>query len=254
MPSYHLPIYIKNATLEIRERVYAIQSGTASFADVQKFCAFFRIRCLANLFLSGVARDCVTDLRKSASAFAYFLDRSDQSDVLASLAAPLFDALVVNDRDVAARIARSLRQTWNQGREFEDDFLYVRFLIQRFFLDAPENELADLISRFEQIVDGEASPRLDICRSIKDNDSDAFETSLEALTDEWTGVQTRRIEAGLLLPEEASTTGRSFLEGLALVRLWESIGNHFDDLYEPFPAPLRTVRGPYADAAAFTAA
>ncbi len=254
MPTYHLPIYVKNATLELRGRVPAVQTGSASFADVQQLCGFFRTRGLAKLFLSGVARDCVTDLRKSASAFAYFLDRSDQSGVIASQVTPLFDAIVVNDRDVAMRIARSLRPTWNEGWEFEDDFLYVRFLTSRFFLDASADELTDILSRFEQIVDGDASPRLDICRAILAKDKDDFEASLDALIDEWTAVQARKIESGVLSPEEVATSGRVFLEGLALIRLWESTGETFDDLYEPFPAPLRAVRGPYADAAAFTAA
>ncbi|NNE36080.1 MAG: hypothetical protein HKN13_12635, partial [Rhodothermales bacterium] len=94
MPTYHLPIFVKNATLELRGRVAAVRDGSATFSDVQQLCSFFRTRGLARLFMSGIARDCVDDLRKSASAYAYFLDRSDQSDVIASQAAPLFDAIV----------------------------------------------------------------------------------------------------------------------------------------------------------------
>lgn len=221
MRSRFLPVILSNADVDLTRLVPRLAATAPvvgwAFARV---CRLYRTRGCAAFFLSGRPDSLHRDLQRSGAAHAWFVSQAPDADRVTSRADPFFDAVACGDAAAARSIARHSPAEPRPDREHLEDFLYVRLLMQRFFLGAAEAQTASTLSKFEEAVaEGPPSERLDVCRAILAEDGDAFHTAFLMLTDTHRAWYETGFQKGRILEEAWAIDGCLFIEGLALLRL-----------------------------------
>jgi len=233
MATVPLPLVEKNCGLELEEAIPDLVARRLDLRGCLAACLDYRRMGIAKLLMSGLPDEFFADLARSARAFLYFLEGCDDGAKVTSRAEPFFDAIACRDVDGAMRIARASRPAWQEGREYEDDFLYVWFLMQRFAVRAVAAELEAILARWELVLEGNRDVRLDLCRALLRGDQEAFDEALETLIAGRQRELAELLEAERCLPEDVPTTAKVWVELLALLRLAEEAG-----LRTPLELPL----------------
>jgi hypothetical protein len=120
---------------------------------------------------------------------------------------------------LAREIVKMSRVTWLEGSEYEDDFCYAQ-LIQGFVSqEMSEYERNTLIARFERVLDGRPSARLDLCRALGNREQESFDEAFDNLIREQEAkIASDKARFQLEEPEVMSQR-LIFVEGLAILRL-----------------------------------
>lgn len=220
------PLFLveKAAALEIEELLPEVLEGSLSENDVIYFCGLYRRFGISKLLFSGAPDEFYQELFKAGRAYLDYIRRVGRDAVLTSKGAPFFDAVACNDLAGAGKIAEAVNPRWREGEEYEEDFLYVRFLMQRFFLDADATALEQGLARYEEVLDGQTDPRLELSRAILATEERAFDQALSVLLSNEQARLQGMVEGEKLDPDDASTVARVSVEGVALVRLGEQLG------------------------------
>lgn len=217
-----LPIVESNCAAELADAVPAILARKRTPRGVLEACLNFRRMAIGRLLMSGLPDEFFQDLSRSARTFLYFLEGAPDDAKLTSRAVPYFDAVACGDDEAAARIAQAARPTFAPGRELEDDFLYIRFLMSWFSLRADAATLDALLAQWQQALagaDDPTDPRLDLCRALAARDQRGLDAALDAIVDAHRAEVKEQLDEERLLPEDVQTTAKVWVELLALLRL-----------------------------------
>jgi hypothetical protein len=224
MSSPYLADYVENARDDLEVYLPAALRGEIDFKNLLQMCFRFRQRGMCGFLLDGNPQPFFINLMQSAGVFTALLPRIDDGQKVTSHSKPFYDAIGGGFWDCAKRIASASRSTWNKSREYEDDFLFVWFLMQHFFLGASELDCRAIVTAHEVAAEGEDQAHRDICLAFLEKDGALFDAAL-------TVILGRRAEAveGFVereaMPEEVWSWLRYFsLEGLALVKLADHAG------------------------------
>lgn len=219
MSSEYLSDFIENAELDLDLLIPGGMRGELDFDGVQKLCDRFRQRGVCGFLLSGEGEPFFVNAMQSAGAYVACTKRIDDSQKVTSDARPFYDSVGCGFWDCARTIARSSRTTWNPAKEYEDDFLFVTFLMKHFFLDAGDAECRALISEHERVAEGKDQVHRDVCLAFLEKDGALLDESLREIL----ATRAQRVEAMVgrnAIPEEHWSWLRYFSsEGLALVKL-----------------------------------
>src|SRR5262249_25072474 len=145
--------------------------GQASLDQVLTLCRSFRRRGIASFFLEAAVTSLNVDLYRSAGAFAKFLESAEEDMKATSKSEPFFDAVAARDLETAGGIAQRSRQTWNEDEEYEEDFLYVLLLMQKYFLEEGSAGFGSSLQRREELAAPADEPRAAVIRSLIEKDS-----------------------------------------------------------------------------------
>lgn len=139
--------------------------------------------------------------------------------------------------------------TPNPVWEHEDDFLFVAFLMVRYFLgpDRDDDEARaahvarqrDMLDRWEVVLEGGADPGLDVCGALFEGDAKAFRDALTVLADERDANLSEMVRQGQLQDVDAAWYVPFWGQGLALLRLAERDGLETDPYVSMVPAIAR---------------
>ncbi|MBL0699211.1 immunity 49 family protein [Comamonas sp. JC664] len=132
-------------------------------------------------------------------------------------------ALAAGDIDTETRIAEHSPRAVIDGAEYEEDFLFYHF--QQRMLSTPTNqaELQGIIDRWTRVEEGEATAYITICQALLEQNAASFCSALDAVL-EMHKEQLRRYGKQADFDRElAATEGKVYLNGLALVRLAQSL-------------------------------
>jgi Immunity protein 49 len=239
MNGMFLSVAVDNANFMIPRGLVALSRGPlARHQDIHQICTAFRQRGVASLFLEGVADAYWVNAMQSASVFIMELRRTADAAKVTSFARPLFDAASAGYWEAALEIARLSRTTWNRDYEYEDDFLYVRSWIQA-LLGEGARAVEATLRRWEEVLEGAADVRLDICRALLGRDDEAFDSGLRALLAK-RQVDVNDMVARKAMADDAAVWMQHFaLEGVALLQLAERMGLHPGQRYLHCPDALR---------------
>jgi hypothetical protein len=241
IPSTPLPLVLKNAGLTIEEALPAVISRQLRQAEMVAYCGLYRRTGIARLLLAGRPQPFFEDLSRSARAFLYFLEGVPDDRKATSLSAPFLDAIACDDTGAAEAIARRSRTTWNPDEEYEEDFLFLRFLMARFALGESPSPVEALLGRWAVVEGGSDGPRLSLCTALQARDQAAFDEALTALVEERSQeVQSAR-EDGLLSPDDAPTTAKIWVDLLALLRCAGAVGLETEEIVPMAPPVARRV-------------
>jgi len=221
MNSKFLPAFVQDARLFNADLVAPVRERQAGLRQVLELCRNYRIAAIGQLLLLGDSAAFQLDLYKSGRAYLYFLVGANEAQLITSRAVPFFDALGAKDFEGAREIARCARRTWAPGIEYEEDFLYMNFLMGHFFRDLSETEAAALLQRYERALQGTEDVRLEVCHALLEQQGEDFNSALDRMMAERDARQARLREKGSLSEEEWATECQISIEGLALVALAE---------------------------------
>lgn len=154
-----------------------------------------------------------------------------------------FDSVAANRFDVAEKIAVTSPQKWMERYEYEDDYCYILFL-HNMIRGGKKSLKEKIINRFEMILEGESSPKYDVCYAFFKQDNQYFDDAFSDLIDLWTDeieFQKRSISRNDM---EFASARHVYIEGLALLRIAEMVGINTQDEYQYCPKearlPMRT--------------
>ena len=172
------------------------------------------------------------NLVRSGHARRYFLRKSreqgntDDRHLALSRTEAFLDAVVAVDLALARDIARLSIDRWEPAWEYEDDYCYYRFLHTIVLApdEAPTEALDALLDRFEGVLEGGTSARLDACKALLHQDEVAFDDALEMLMEETQQAHDEKRE--LVETYDFPFWPRSFvsIEGLALLKVADLLG------------------------------
>jgi hypothetical protein len=240
MPASDLGIYLSNAQLEVEEQLPAVVARKASLTDTLFVCRRFRMVAIGYLLLTGAAAEFQLNLHKSGRAYLHFLRYAKDDRKCTSKAVPFFDAIASGDLQCAKAIALASRMTWNAEEEYEEDFLYVAFLMGHFFLGHDKGQSRAILDPYVKLSQAQPDLRADMCIAFIEKDSMKFEASLEQFLSERQARYQRLLLTGAIPPEEMATEARISVEGLALIRLAEMGGFSLQPEYLLVPSICRT--------------
>jgi hypothetical protein len=216
---------MKAAAMGVEETLPDMLTGQPTLRDALYVAGMYERLAIGFLLINGMPELFFSYLFRAGRSFAHFLSVSgDDSKATAKARMPLFDAIACNDLPGALLISQRSRRTWNPDKEYEDDFLYVEFVMQKFFLAAGRPALAALLDRYEVVLEGAADFRLDACRAFLDGDPPRLERAIAALIDETEARLEKQRKAARLEPDEAATTAKVSIELLAWLRLAQESG------------------------------
>jgi hypothetical protein len=189
-------------------------------------------------------------LLRSALTWRWYLEsalgegRLDHPARIASFTAPFVDALSADRPRIAADIAKLAPAEWRPDYEYEDDFLFARFLHALGGASAPdESELASTLEAWDRALEGGEDSRLPICKALLERDSEGFDEAFRAR------IQARDAEFSKRANPEGDGADdndydfvpnwRIWVEGLALLRLAEGRGLEVAAEYPTCPSIAR---------------
>ncbi|MCY1035241.1 hypothetical protein OV207_27590 [Corallococcus sp. BB11-1] len=248
--------YVENArhnqSLNLAETLEALAQAHEPSAELFSNAAVcYRVLALCTLLQDSDMEGFADLLCKSGQARLALLERTSQEEqgcepgfLLASDNCGFSDALASGDLDAARAIARLSPTRHAQDLEYEEDFLFSRFL--HLWMLAPR-DIAGLeltLERWAIVVEqGDPDMRLHACRKLMEKDPDRFSQALQTLVAE-RRREYRAYRKQLDFDEEvAATTGRVYLDGLALLRLAELEGLGPLPAYELLPELARIPLG-----------
>jgi hypothetical protein len=253
--SLQLYVAIDNAREQLSPLLPHYAEGRLTQPELpHAFGILFRQLGTCRMLVEGVAAPLFVGQMQAASCYLFGLPALPPEEKVTSLAACWWDAIAGGYWGAARDIARLSRATPNLNREHEDDFLYVMFLMQRYFLTpdasniearaAHDQEQLQILERWNTVLEGAVDPKLDLCRALQDRDAQAFQDALLAVGDQRRASLEQMEAKGSLLDEQALWVKPVWPEGLALLRLAEveGLGGDFDC---PDVPPLVRVRPPF---------
>lgn len=155
-----------------------------------------------------------------------------------------FDAVAGEDLPLAREIVALSSTAWVSSGEYEDDFCYVRFLHQLVAggSAADRDALRSTLERCAAVLDGEASPRWEVCGALYARDAARFEESFQGLL----AAREAEVDALRSTPRAAdpgfAPRSTVFVEGLALLRIAEAMGIPVQREYPMCPSLARLPR------------
>ena len=242
MGSPFLDTYIGNATFAIERQTRQLEKGSLeSPQGIHALCTMFRQRGVCDLLLTAQTESFFVNMMQSAAAFLHSLRTTRIEEKVTSFAKPFFDAIVGSYWGAARDIATESRPTWNSDYEYEDDFVYVFFLMQQFFLDGSEEVLDESLARYERVLNGASDTRLGICRAFRRRDETLFHDSLTLLLEERRDKVDELMGRGALTDEQEAWVQYFSNEGAALLKLADRFqlrtGTHYLDIPEAVRVP-----------------
>jgi hypothetical protein len=168
---------------------------------------------------------------------------ADPTHNAASRELPFADALVAADLEGAREIARLAPDRHQEGVEYEDDFLRIKFMHQLLLAPNDQAALQSTLDRWDQVAEGAPSEYHALSLSLLRRDDSAFDEAIHAVLDrrrgklaEWRMTPNYRLESD-------ATDGGLFVFGLACLRLAELVGISTQPDYEGMPEPARIPLG-----------
>lgn len=229
--STELHIAIENAHFLLKSALRPYGAGLITKPDeIHGIGILFRQIGVCKLLIEGLSEPLFIAEMQAASSYAFGLDFLAEEQKVTSYAGCFWDAVAGTYWDGAAQIARKSRLTQNPDQEHEDDFLYVAFLMKRYFLgkngDRKENQedQKKMLKQWYEVLEGGMDPRLNLCRALMDRDSEAFVEAFDETAEARKEKLEQKYKTGVLADEQAIWFKPFWPEGLALIRLAEREG------------------------------
>lgn len=233
-------VLAETAEENLRELFDDFEKGVITrVAHVHGFLTLYRQLGVCRMLAGGLPDDLFVSQQQSASGYLYRLVGLDRDDMATSVAGVFWDAVGGQYWDAAQAISEGSRETWNPKREHEEDFLYVRFLMKRYFLEAEKDELAAMLERWAEVIEDELSPRLDFCQALLDAEHEDALDALERMGHARAEEVARKMETGVFGAEIAAWHRPYWNEGLALIRLLERDGVEAPSMFPQVPEITR---------------
>lgn len=180
-------------------------------------------------------------MQRSAGSFIFALQNEKESEKRSSENEAFFDAVCAGLADAATAIAKYSRSTWNRDYEYEDDFLYMHFLMSFFYRrDSMTNaDFKGILEQYALVLNGDLSTRFDLCQSFFDQDPEKFASVFERFLLEREEHINVQIERDVIGEEEWAWSKYISVEALSLLQFATKLNFKTETNYRQAPEQLR---------------
>ncbi len=236
-----VPLAGKNAAGTLEELLPQVLSAPPRQTHYLMISTLYRRIAIAELLSTADPSTFFQNLFKSGRAFLHFLQSAPDAEKTASKSEPLFDAIACRDRVGATELAKNSRTTFASGKEYEEDFFYIRFLMDRLIAGASKGSAQQWLEPWGALAPDDF--RLALCTALDRRDQGAFDRSIEtAITELQARIEARRARDALPA-DDAATTARVSTEVLAWLELAETSGLAVKRDYPLAPSLARQFAG-----------
>lgn len=156
--------------------------------------------------------------------------------MVSSWGSAFFDSLSCLDSNNALSIARLSPATHNPLYEYEEEFLYMKFIMQ-YYVGESEQELQVLLDSWLVLLDGNDDTRFDLCEAFLGSDFEILEEALLAAIE---AAQQEILAAGEMeaMPaDHYAALAHVSTEVIAWLQLCKAKGLQLQDDYALAPSP-----------------
>lgn len=226
---------ILNASDPVQEADYA-----------EAVCQGYELVAICELLLDAEVDEFFHCLIRSGQTRLWLLERAREepveyptSKLKSSNLNGFFAALAAGQWSLAGKIAALSPQNVDPSSEYPDDFLYAHFLHRYVLGDDPE-VLGGIADLFEASLEGDASPRLDLCRFLLFPTPDGAEARFEALLGARSAEIAHFEEVSVQAADSSFQIRKAvFLEGLAWLKILGRSGLRIEKEYPYCPSIAR---------------
>lgn len=239
-----------NMTLGLESSLEALSlpgEAVAEHFSVVSLC--YRVLALCSLLHDADVEEFTTRLCKAGQARLAFLNMAtdnhsfDRKFLVASDSVGFSDALAAGDLETARAIARLSLDEYTNGLEYEEDFLFTRFLHLMAREPQDDDALARILKRWSRLAEGDFDAKLETCHALWKREESQFETAFKAIIDERKQDFKEYRRQLDFEPQVGATTGQIYVDGLAILRLAELEGLSTRGAYAMIPALARVPLG-----------
>jgi Immunity protein 49 len=150
---------------------------------------------------------------------------------------PFFDALTSGNESLANSIIALSPDTWQSGREYEDDFCYGRGL--QCLWSGSEAQCQQIIAQYQVYREGKSCARLALLESLFARSQNQFDAAFDELLRDRQLEIAANVERGELEEPHVIASRSVFIEGLAILKLADRLGLKTEDEYLYCPSIAR---------------
>ncbi|OJT24229.1 hypothetical protein BO221_13690 [Archangium sp. Cb G35] len=217
-----VPLAGKNAAVTLEELLPQVLSASPRQTHYLMVSALYRRIAIAELLSTADPSPFFQNLFKSGRTFLHFLQNAPDAEKTTSKSEPLFDAIACRDREGALALAKSSRMMFASGKEYEEDFFYIRFLMDRLVAGASSDSAQQWLAPWAELAQDDF--RLAVCMALDRRDQTAFDKAIEAAIVELLAHIEALRAKDVLPPDDAATTAHVSTEVLAWLELAEASG------------------------------
>lgn len=244
-----LPLAVKNTGISLAARLKGLPLQDAPVREVRDICTCYRVLGIGHLLLSADPTDYAENLGKSGLCWLYYLQNNSPKNMVSSWGAAFFDAVSCLDTDTAQGIAKQSPASHNASYEYEEEFLYMAFIMRYYAGETPKN-LEPLLASWSALLNGIEDARLGFCEALIGNELDPLQEALlaaiGAVRDELNSVS----DTGTVPADHYAALAHVSTEVVTWVQLCKAKGLAVEEDYAlaPSPAVLSTLQSlPAAD-------
>lgn len=237
MSSEFLDGYICDAADELGYRVPDLLNESV-WRDAKRTMFCFRKFGTCRYLYEGLDDMFFDAMHRSSGALLHYLQNAPEADKRTSKCEAIFDAIAGGFWEGARQIAQVARQTCHFDYEYEEDFLYVHFLLSYFFRDESAENCQQLLDHYANVIQGSPDVRLDICQAFLNKDEAAFQSHIIHFITQYRDVLNHKIDRETVPEEEWSWSKYVCIELLALLQLARRLGFKTESCYALAPEVL----------------
>jgi hypothetical protein len=228
MPAFqYLPMAVKNVSLTLEDILTALKEAPAWRYEplyFERISSLYRQLGIGEFLLSDDETSIHARLQLGVQAYIEFLQNAERSELAASKALPFFDAVCLGDQQAMATLSRLSPAARNSRKEYEEDFLYMRIMMDFFGLRKTLDQVKPLLAEFESFHVDYPDQRFSLLVALFDKDSRAFAEALEVLIDERVARYADGGDAYVGTRDEAAILAHVSAEVIAWVKLAKQQG------------------------------
>lgn len=250
MPPIFLPLAWKHSGMDLLKYAARGDGGDLTWRTFTAICLNARRVAVASLLMEGSQAPFSEYTGLSGAAWLHFLQQTSDDQRIATKGDALFDAVAGGHIALAEAIARLTPSQHNPSYEYEEDYLYLRLIAEILLGLMPADELQDLLTEWENFLDGTPDFRFDFVSLLLGDDLDELAEGLVDACDAMRDWLDERIERDLYMAEDEATICHISTEVLTWIHLVERRGVTPDADYPlaPWPARVKQATTPAPDA------
>lgn len=237
----YLALSVKNLSITLEDILDAIRSTPSreyKFLYFDRIANLYQQLGIGELLMSDDETNLHRHLQLGIQAYIEFLQNAEPAEISCSKISGFFDAVCMGDATAMATLAQLAPVEHNPRKEYEEDFLYMRILMDVFGLGKRTEDIQILLDEFESYHVENPDQRFSVLVSLLNKDTPAFHDALEVLISE---QESRYADGGDLYRgtrDEASILANVSTEVAALVKLARKQGLAVAEQYNLAPSTV----------------
>lgn len=171
----YLPMAVKNQAITLEDILTSLSSPPPyKLLYFNRISDLYRQVGIGEFLMSNDPANLNRQVAKGIQAYCEFLENAEESEKATSQINVLFDAIYLNDTASLSRLAKAAATTVNARKEYEEDFLYKRILLDLIGLGKEQEAIENLMKAFETLHNDNEDERFVLLRAYLDKEHEDF--------------------------------------------------------------------------------